>query len=225
MDETSSGVLYDIDMISEFCKKNNILLIIDAISAFITDEIDMKSSGAAAIIVGSQKALACQPGIAVVALAPRALERVEKNKEKSMYLSLKNALKNMKRGQTPFTPAVATLLQINKRLTTIEESGGIKAERTRIEGLVDYFRSKIKDYPFDLIAEDKSNAVTALHPTTCGAKKIIRILKEEYEIWGCPNGGEMADDVFRIGHIGYLTKDDYDILFAAFDDMKKKGII
>lgn len=225
MDETSSGVLYDMPMISEFCKKNHIFLIIDAISAFITDEIDMERFGAAAIITGSQKALAVQPGIAAIALAPSALERIDENKEKCMYLSLKEALKNMERGQTPFTPAVTTLLQINKRLKRIENNGGIEAERTKIVELAKYFRNKIKDYPFEFITEDKSYAVTAIHPTTCGAKEIVRILKDEYGIWVCPNGGDLADKVFRIGHIGYITKEDYNTLFAAFDELKKRGII
>lgn len=225
LDETSSGLLYDISMVSQFCKANNILLIIDAISAFITDEIDMGKLDADAIIIGSQKALACQPGVAAIALAPAALVRVEDNKEKCMYLSLKDALKNMERGQTPFTPAVTTLIQINKRLTAIDENGGIETERTRIMEIADYFRNKILDYPFEFVAEDKSYAVTALHPTTCSAKEIIRVLKDEYGIWACPNGGDIADEVFRIGHIGKITKSNYDELFAAFDDMIIRGII
>lgn len=225
MDETSSGVLYDIPLISQFCKENGILLIIDAISAFITDEISMRKFDAAAVIIGSQKALACQPGIAAIALAPAALERIENNQEKCMYLSLKSALKNMERGQTPFTPAVTTLLQINKRLITMEKSGGIEEERSKIAELVHYFRERIVDYPFKFVAEDKSNAVTALHPTTCGAKEIVRVLKDEYGIWACPNGGDLADEIFRIGHIGSITKEDYDVLLAAFKDMEKRGII
>lgn len=225
MNETSSGVLYDMPLISKFCKENNILLIIDAISAFITDKIDMKEFGAAAIITGSQKALAVQPGIAVIALAPAAINRIQKNKEKCMYLSLKDALKNMERGQTPFTPAVTTLIQINKRLTDIEENGGVKVEQERVAGLARYFRRKIRNYPFELIPGDKSNAVTALYPTTCGAKKIVRLLKDEYNIWACPNGGDLADEVFRIGHIGNIIKENYDTLFAAFDDMKIRGVI
>ena len=123
MHETSSGVLYDMEMISEFCRNNHILLIVDAISAFLSDEIDMEKMGAAAVITGSQKALAVQPGISLIALAPEALDRIDNNKEVCMYLSLKDALKNGERGQTPFTPAVTTLLQINKRLQQINRGG------------------------------------------------------------------------------------------------------
>lgn len=225
MDETSSGVLYDMPLISKFCKENNILLIVDAISAFIADEIDMKGFGADAVIVGSQKALAVQPGVAAIALSPVAIERIQNNKEKCMYLSLRNALKNMERGQTPFTPAVTTLLQINKRLTVIRENGGIKTEHEKIAELTNYFRKRIKDYPFEFIARDKSNAVTALHPVTCGATKIVCLLKNKYNIWVCPNGGDLADRVFRIGHIGNIKKEDYDTLFTAFDDMKRQEVI
>lgn len=134
MHETSSGVLYDMEMVSEFCKENGILLIIDAISAFLSDELDMNELGAAAVITGSQKALACQPGVSLIALAPTALERIEKNREVCMYLSLKQALKNQERGQTPFTPAVTTLLQINKRLRKINLGGGY-SKRGRISPL------------------------------------------------------------------------------------------
>lgn len=225
MDETSSGVLYDMNMISEFCKQNNIMLIVDAISAFITDELDMNRLSSAAVITGSQKALAVQPGVSIITLAPQALERIEKNPEKCLYLSLKKALENMNRGQTPFTPAVTILLQINARLKAIEKLGGIEAERKKVVALTNYFREKIKGYPFQIFVNDKSNAVTALHPLTAKATDIVRILKDEYQIWVCPNGGEKADEVFRIGHIGALTTADYDRLFAAFDDMGKRKLL
>lgn len=133
MHETSSGVLYDMEMVSQFCKENNILLIVDAISAFIADDLDMSELCAAAVITGYQKALAVQPGISLIALSPTAIERVENNKEVCMYLSLKQALKNGERGQMPFTPAVTTLLQINKRLHQISDMGGTgRAEEYRL---------------------------------------------------------------------------------------------
>lgn len=224
MHETSSGVLYDMKMVSEYCKENEILLIIDAISAFLSDELDMKELGAVAVITGSQKALAVQPGVSLIALAPLALERIEKNKEVSMYLSMKEALKNGERGQTPFTPAVITLLQINKRLAAIN-LGGLQQERKNIASVAEDFRNGIKDLPFEIVSESPSNAVTCLRPVHGGAKEIIRILKDEYQIWACPNGGELADEVFRVGHIGYITKDDNKKLIDALHDIDKRGLL
>ncbi len=225
MHETSSGVLYDMKMVAQFCKKNNILLLVDAISAFISDELNMTEINAAAVITGSQKALAVQPGISVVALSPIAQERVAANKEVCMYLSLKEALANGERGQTPFTPAVTTLLQINTRLKDIRNLGGVLKEREAIESVAENFRNNIKDLPFEFISESPSNAVTVLHPVNVGAKEIVRILKDEYRIWVCPNGGNMEDVVFRVGHIGYITKEDSQVLLDALHDMEKRGLL
>ena len=63
MGETSTGVLYDMPMISRFCRDNGLLLIVDAISTFMADPFDMEALGADVMITGSQKALACPPGI------------------------------------------------------------------------------------------------------------------------------------------------------------------
>lgn len=225
MHETSTGVLYDIDMISEFCKKNDIFLLVDAISAFLANPINVKEQHVGAMITGSQKALACPPGISVIVLSPEAIERIERNKVKSMYFDLQDALKNGERGQTPFTPAVAILIQINKRLKEIEAQGGVESEIKRIATLAEDFRTKIKELPFEIMSESLSNAVTPLHPTTASAYDIFTTLKDEYEIWVCPNGGDLADTLFRVGHIGYLTEADNDALIHALEDMKKRGLI
>lgn len=70
-----------------------------------------------------------------------------------------------------------------------------------------------------------TNAVTPLHPTTASAYDIFLKLKDEYGIWVCPNGGDMKDSIFRVGHIGALTIDDYNKLIAAFLDLKEKKFI
>ncbi len=225
MHETSSGVLYDMPMIAEFCKQNGILLLVDAISAFLADELDMEALGAAAVITGSQKALAVQPGIAVAALAPAALERIDRNPEVCMYLSLKEALVNGVRGQTPFTPAVMTLLQIHRRLTMIRDSGGPKAEHERIKATAEAFRAGIADLPLKCFSETQSNAVTALMPAGKNAKEIFRVLKDEYGIWICPNGGVWADEVFRVGHIGHITKEDNQALLDALHELQERKIL
>ena len=223
--ETSTGVLYDIDLISDFCQRNKLFLIVDAISSFLADEISMSAKGIDLLLTGSQKALACPPGVSIIVMNKRALERVEKTSSRCMYLDLKQALKDGERGQTPFTPAVGVLLQINARLKEIDQSGGVSAERERIGKLANYFRERIKDLPFDMFSESMSNAVTSLKPKNVSAYSIFLILKDEYDIWVCPNGGELADIVFRVGHIGDLTFDDYTALINAFNDMKNRGLL
>ena len=223
--ETSTGVHYDMQLISDFCKRNNLFLIVDCISTFLADPFNMAELGADIMITGSQKALACPPGISVMALSPKALARIEKVKCKCQYLDLKIALKNAERGQTPWTPAVSILRQINARLKEIDKNGGVEAEIARTAALAKYFRERIKDMPFEIVSESLSNAVTPLHPTTASANDIFLKIKDEYGMWICPNGGEMKETVFRVGHIGALTTADYDKLLDAFRDLMKKKFI
>ena len=185
----------------------------------------MKELGVGVMIAGSQKALACPPGISVIVLSLEALNRVSNSKTRCMYLDLKDALKNAERGQTPFTPAVGILLQINAKLKLIEENGGVTSEICKIKELAEDFREKIKDLPFEIASDSMSNAVTPLHPTTASAYDIFTVLKDDYEIWVCPNGGELKNKLFRVGHLGAITKEDNDVLIAAFHDMKKRGLI
>ena len=204
--ETSTGVHYDMKLISEFCKRNGMMLIVDNISSFLADEFNMSELGADVMIAGSQKALACPPGASVVVMSPRALARVAANDPKCMYFDLKDALKNQERGQTPFTPAVGTLLQINARLREIEANGGVASEIAKVKALAEDFRRRIKDLPLKIVSECMSNAVTPLSPTNgMSAYNIFLKLKDEHGIWICPNGGELKDTVFRVGHIGALT--------------------
>lgn len=223
--ETSTGVHYDMNLISDFCKRNNLFLIADCISSFLADSFNMASLGVDIMLTGSQKALTCPPGISVMVLSPKAIERINNSKCVCQYLDLQIALKNMERGQTPWTPAVGILLQINARLKEIDAQGGVENEIARIGGLARYFREGIKDLPFEIVSESLSNAVTPLHPMTASAYDIFLKLKDEYGIWICPNGGDMKDTIFRVGHIGALTTTDYDKLIAAFKDLQAKGII
>lgn len=223
--ETSTGVLYDIRMISDFCRRNSIFLAVDSISSFLADPFDMAALGVNVMITGSQKALACPPGISVIVLDNEALKRVEANNVKSMYFDLKDALKNGERGQTPFTPAVGILLQINARLREIERNGGVDSEKRRMRMLAEDFRSKIKGLPFSIVSKSLSNAVTPLHPLNASAYDIFLNLKDHYGIWVCPNGGDLAQSVFRVGHLGNLTPEDNNTLVNALKDMQAKGLL
>lgn len=225
--ETSTGVHYDANLVSEFCKRNGCFMIVDAISTFLADPFNMLDLDAGVMITGSQKALACPPGIAVMVLAPSALKRIDNTRCCCQYLDLQVALKNQERGQTPWTPAVGILRQINVRLKEIEAMGGAEAEIARCADLAKYFRDKLVEYklPFEILSESLSNAVTPLHPITQSAYEIFLKIKDEYGMWICPNGGDMKDTVFRVGHLGYLNESDYDQLIDAFLDLREKKFI
>ena len=225
MHETSTGVLYDMEMVGRFCRENRIFLVVDAISSFLADPFHMAEMGAQLVIVSSQKALACPPGISALLLSERAVKRIENRASRSMYFDIRAALRDGRRGQTPFTPAVGILLQIHARLRAIEARGGAQSEIDRTAALAKDFRQKISGLPFTIFSEALSNAVTPLHPVRVSAYGVFQRLKEEYGIWVCPNGGELEDSVFRVGHLGMLTAEDNTRLAAAFRDLEKRGLL
>ena len=223
--ETSTGVHYDGRLIADFCRRNGLLLVVDAISSFLADEFLMEDWGVDVMITGSQKALACPPGVSVLVLSENAVNRIQNNQVRSMYFDLKGALSNGLRGQTPFTPAVGTLLQIHARLKALDSAGGVDAETARIAALAQDFRSRIGHLPLVICSESLSNAVTPLMTKNCSAHDIFMVLKDEYGIWVCPNGGALKDKIFRVGHIGALTKDDYNVLIQALEDLVRRGLL
>lgn len=225
IDETSTGVLYDSEMIGEFCRKNNIFYVCDCVSSFLADPFNMETCGADVMITGSQKALACPPGVSIIILTPRAVKRTINRKVKSMYFNIADVLKNMERGQTPFTPAVGILMQINTRLREIDATGGVDAEIARVAAQAEDFRRKIKELPFELVSESPANGVTPVHPINSNAYEIFIKLKDEYDIWICPNGGDLKNTIFRIGHIGHLSVEDNTTLINALKDMMKRGLL
>ena len=66
--ETSTGQLYDIQLLSAFTKAKNMYLIVDAISSFMADPLDMDQMGIDVLILSSQKALAVSWGWTMVVL-------------------------------------------------------------------------------------------------------------------------------------------------------------
>ena len=223
--ETSSGVYYDINLISDFCKKNNLFLVVDAVSSFLADDLNMVKHGVDVVITGSQKALACPPGIAIIVLSNNAIKRVEENTCKSMYFDLKDMLINGIRGQTPYTPAITVILQLNARLNQIKDDGGIEVELKRVADLANDFREKIKEFPFEVKCPCLSNAVTTVHAKEKIDVNIVEILKNEYDIWVSTARDDLSSTMlFRVGHMGDLSTEDNDKLIDALRDMQKRGL-
>lgn len=222
--ETSTGILYDMELISEFCKLKKCMLMVDAISSFLADEINMKKYNINVLIVSSQKALALPPGISIIMVDKKAIKAIKNNPIKSMYFNLNDYLKGGERGQTPFTPAVSIIFQLNKRLKMIEKIG-VQNIINNTKIIAEDFRKKIKKLPFEILNKNSSSAVTTLKVSKdINAYNIFEYLKDNYNIFVCPNGGDFKESVFRVGHIGNISVDDNSKLINAFNDMNKRGI-
>jgi len=212
--ETSIGHLYNLEATGAFCKEHGLLNIVDAISMFVTDEIDMQKHHIDAVILSSQKGLALPPGLTMVALNPTAMNKI--SDIQSHYFNFKNYLKDGERGQTPYTPAVTIILQLLARLEQIDRDGGVKKSIEKAREIAMYFREQIKDLPLKEFTPYMPNAMTTLTSTNgMSAMKIVEDLENNYKVMVCPNGGELKDIVFRVSHMGDMTFEYVDILVFA----------
>lgn len=210
--ETYTGQLYNIQMIHEFCKRNNLYLVVDAISTFLCDEYHMKKYGIDATIISSQKGLCLAPGMSMVVLSNRMIEeKVKKNQVESIYFDFNDYLVNIKRGQTPFTPAVGVCFELNDMLRYIDKQG-VDKRIQEVKDRCDYFRGKIKDLPIHLPPFPLSNAISPIRFEKDIAMEFFKYLKDEKNIMVNPVGGELGKSSIRVAHIGDLSFADYDNL-------------
>lgn len=223
--ETSTGVLYDMTLIKEFSQRNNLFLVADAISSFLSDPYDMQEYGVNATILSSQKALALPPGLSFIVVDDVAQDRILNNQVQSLYFDLKSYLRNGERGQTPYTPAVSILIQLRRRLQDIDKVG-VEEIVERVSSIACDFRKKTDGLPLEIASSSMSNTLTPLKPIgKMTATEIVRHLRNNYGIFVCPNGGELSSVRFRVGHIGALEIKDNDTLIGALADMYEKGIL
>lgn len=215
--ETSIGQLYDPDAMGNYAVKNSMLYIVDAISMLVTDPLDMQKSNIDVVIAGSQKGLALPPGLSMVVLSPKAISKLQDIN--SLYFNFKDYLSNGERGQSPYTPAVTIMLQLHARLNQIKKRGGITQSIASAKEIAEYFRSSIKALPLKEYTPYMPNAMTALAPTDGkSAMDIVNALEKNYKVMVCPNGGSERDTVFRVSHMGEMTKEYTDILIDALHD-------
>ena len=199
--ETSTGQLYDINMLSNYCNENNLYFIVDAISSMFADYFDFSKYNVDIAIVSSQKALSLAPGLAIITASERIIEeRINKIDSHVMYLDFKNHLLNGKRGQTPFTPAVRIIYELQNRLHQILEIG-IKEQVRRTREIAEDFRNKMTSLGLEYPKYPLSNAETVVLFPQNNADLVGTKLKEEYGYIINPNGGDKAKKMFRVAHM------------------------
>lgn len=218
IDETSIGQLYDIEMLSEVCEEHGLIFVVDAISAFLADEINMDKHKIDAVILSSQKALSLAPGLSIVALSEKILKRVENIDSKSIYFDFKDYLKNGERGQTPFTPAVRIIIELDDIVKRFEKKGidNIIKETNEI---ATYFRKRIKEIGLDYPKYPLSNAVTPVIFPDENAEEVYKKLIDKYGFTVNPSGGENAKKMFRVAHVGNHSIEDTEELISAIDEI------
>lgn len=219
--ETSVGKLYNKQLLGDFAKRIGAVLVVDAVSSFLADEMDMARMGADVVFTGSQKALALDAGLSLYVATQKALNRMKEVKFGGMYLNILDYIADSHRGQTPFTPAVGTIMTLHDRMLGIMENGKAEGEITRCKGFANYFRSNIYNFPFKLPQFTLSNCCTPILCVNNDAQKIKNFLVDNFDIHITPSGGANADKLFRIGHLGNHTIEGIDSLIKGIKEYYK----
>ena len=211
--ETSTGQLYDIKMLSNFAKENNLMLIVDAISTFLADEFNMNKYEIDATIISSQKGLCLSPGMSFVSFSQKMLDKIKTIElPSSKYFDFKDYLINITRGQTPYTPPVCVMYELQDMLQLIEKEGGLSERLNFIKEKCEYFRAKAREIGLKIPEYPLSNMLTPIIFDSVSAYDVIQVLKDKYKIFVNPCGGELADVLLRVSHIGNTTIEDIDDL-------------
>ena len=204
--ETSSGVLFNMDIISKICIKYHVSLVVDVISSFLAEPLSMDKWDIDICITSTQKGLNIPPGLSIIFLNKR-LENYP-FAHKGYYWDFNTNLDNLKRGQTPFSPATSIYLQLNARLRQIIAEGGEGYNISEVHDRCDYFRSLCSNYGWAILAETPSYAITGFQ-TNDRERKIFRGLIERFDTFIMPGS---IPGFYRVSHMGLQTKEDLQLL-------------
>jgi predicted phosphoserine aminotransferase len=217
--ETQTGALTDIATIGRLvAERPETALVVDSVSAFGGVELAFDDLGPEVALVGvSGKALACPPGVSVMAVSDHAAERSRAAERGGFALRLETLVERARKNQTPQTPSTPLLHALDTQLPRIVAEGmGPRAARHR--AMADRVARWAEDR-FEILAREdaRSPTVTTLE-NSAGLDVDALLAAVERRGFRIANGyGDLRGATFRIGHMGDVTVEETDALLAALD--------
>lgn len=201
--ETSSGQLFDLAKISEICRKHEVSLVVDVISSFLAETLSMDEYNIDICVTSTQKGLNVPPGLSILFFSSR-LDGYKFNHE-GYYWDFDDNFSNLRRGQTPFSPATILYLQLNARLTQLQREGGETKNILEVRHRAECFRKLCKKYGWTITAETPSSAITGFQTTDDSSRKIFKGLVEKYDTYIMPGS---VPGFYRVSHMGQQSDND-----------------
>jgi aspartate aminotransferase-like enzyme len=222
--ETSTTVLTDVKAIAQITAKSGALLIVDAISGLAADELRMDEWGIDIVVAGSQKALMLPPGLAFLAISPKAQEAMKSSTIPKFYLSLTKALKSLGDRTTPFTPPVSIIIGLDKALEQLIDEG-MENVWARHRLMAAATRAGIEGMGLTTFSQAPSASATALVlPEGIDGSKLHKKLRDEYKITCAGGQDHLKGKIERIAHMGYYDQFDMLVVMGAIElAMKELG--
>ena len=215
--ETSTGITNDLASISSRVKEFDKLLLVDAISSLGSINLPVDDWHLDVAVTASQKGWMAPPGVAMVSVSQEAWQANTRAKMPRFYWDFAKAKSYLEREQTPWTPAITTVFALSVSLEMMLREGlpNIIARHARVAKAA---RDGVESLGLSLFAEESyaSNTVTAVAASDgLDTKKMLRILRDEYQIVLAGGQQRLDGKIFRIGHLGWVTEDDIKTVISA----------
>ena len=226
--ETSTGVVWRaIQELGKLSRQRDKIFIVDAISVLAGDRLPVDEWNVDMCIAGSQKCLACPPGVSMVSVSERAYEVLRENKYRPFYFDLESYKRfAYDRLETPFTPVLTLFYALDEALKFLKEEGlenRIERHRLCAEAFYEAFdKAGLKTLSKN---ENRSNTVLALwNPPGIDGEEMRKMARETYGVVIGGGMGKLKGKCFRIGSMGIICQPFVSrTLKAVFDSFAKLG--
>lgn len=217
--ESSTGMMNDLSLISKIRGDHPALLIADTVSSMGAVDIPVDRWQVDVCFTGSQKALMLPPGLAIISVSERAWAAAAKASNSKYYFSLEKAQDFLEKGQTPFTPAISQMVAMQKGLELYFAEGReeVYARHRRMAGAA---RAAARALGLSLLVEDPyaSMTVTAIKkPPHMDVGEMRSVLSQQFGVEIAGGQGKLSGEVFRFGHLGAIVEMDMIVGIAALE--------
>jgi len=222
--ETSTGVVNDVQALTDAAHQHGAILCVDAVSGLGVVDLQTDAWDVDVVVSGSQKALMTPPGLAFCAPSDRALVLARKARERgagAYYFDWQRTLEGQRKrpADSPFTPAVTLVRALDVALELIEEET-LLAVFDRHALLGRGAREATKALGLELFGPDDehANVVTALRaPEGTDGAAIPKTMRDAYGVTVAGGQGRLKGKIVRIAHCGYYGPFDILATFAALE--------
>ncbi len=206
--ETSTGVMNNLDELSEVWKKYpDVIVIVDTVSSLAGYKIEVDRLAIDCLVASTQKALALPPGLAVMSVSEKAVKRLDEVQNRGYYFDLKNVyLKHISSYQYPSTPNVSLMYAMDYQLEYILNQEGLENRFKRHQEMAEYTR-KFASENYELFAEEgyQSQTVTTIVNTKDSDTKVLSQKLKELGYVMSDGYGKLKGKVIRVPHMGDRT--------------------
>ncbi len=217
LSETSTGTGHPVEAIGRVVAQTPAVFAVDGISGVGAMECRTDEWGIDLLCVGSQKALMLPPGLAFVAVSPKAWAKIDSFDSHSFYFNLKAARKKIKDFDTPYTPAHTLILALRASLRRIKAEG-IESVLQRHRRMSEACQAGITALGLELYSARPAEGLTAFRvPEGFKDSQIRSALSERFGIYTVGGQDKLKGKIIRIGHMGYTDEIDVIGTLAALE--------